>query len=56
MEKYPKYKGWYYEYVKEKDIWFLFDRIDKMGNLVAFNASVYRIDECFNLLFNNKYN
>jgi len=47
-----KYKGIYYFYDSENDIWKLFDNYI-IGNVWTFNAKYYRLDECFELTKNH---
>lgn len=49
---YKKFKGIYYYYNKKNDIWELFDKIDKTGYLFTFNASIYRLDQCIEIILN----
>lgn len=51
MKFHSSYKGVFYQYVPEKNIWKLADREDEMGRLMTFNADVYRIDQCFDEFF-----
>jgi hypothetical protein len=53
---FPQYKGIYYSYQEaqiENEIpcWILYDKSNREGNLMYFNANIYRIDQCFELWF-----
>lgn len=57
MDKFPKYKGIYYEYVPKTaanknwcDVWMLYDN-KETGYLATYNADIYRIDQCFEEYF-----
>ncbi len=58
MNYYSQYKGiWYrYEYTDyelgyKEEYWILSDRQDEKGVRTFFNANIYRIDECFEIFF-----
>lgn len=41
------YKGWYYKFEEENNIWKISDRKDEMDMLFIFNSDYYRLDQCF---------
>jgi hypothetical protein len=46
----PQYKGYHYYYDKDTDRWYIYDNY-YTGNLMMFNASLYRIDQAFDFFF-----
>ncbi len=54
---FTKYKGIYYRYIPkvegspywEVDKWEISDREDRMGNIMVFAATKYRLDQCIEL-------
>lgn len=47
------YKGLWYAYEPNDNMWIISDRQDGMGNVVFCNADYYRIDQCFEFFKNN---
>lgn len=45
------YKGIYYFYNSDSNVWYLFNDWFT-GFVFSFNADFYRLDQCFNYVFN----
>lgn len=54
VKRVPSYKGVTYEYLKDRDIWRLKRNYHTTNSFVEFDASKYRIDQCFDLFFNKQ--